>query len=193
MRVQHIKWILCAPLALMACGDPEDTRTDAAERVPRSVSKAVRNSNLAMVLHHLHDDGTLAGADDNGNGVRDDIEDFIAALPDTDVQKDAVAQASAAIRQLIVVDTHNPQAMTAAMREVVRSCACLYVHYPPAVASARNFDIEKITLNTKRRSAAYKAFVQQVGAVHFTLPMQPNCNRPLQAPVNAPRSGPESG
>lgn len=122
----------------------------------------------------LNRDDTISGPDADLNGVRDDIDAYIASLvPDSDLQKAALRQAAAAIRLSMLVDTSDPNMVNAATTRISNAVSCLYERYPSSLAIEKNDQMELFTVNTRRRLRAYLAFNGASG--NSTLPRDSGC------------------
>ncbi len=117
----------------------------------------------------------LTGIDANANGVRDDLDAYIAALPDTIPQKSALSQMSASLGKAMLTDTTNQSAMSAASKEIAAAAACLYARYDSSVAGKKSADMEKRTINTKARFNSYDKFNAALNGATFALPHGDGC------------------
>ncbi len=158
-------------IALMACALLSACRgggTEQASQAPTSpppttvpqpsVSEAVVAAESSGRVPMLNRDSTVAGPDSDRNGVRDDIDQYIAALADSTVQKRALAQQAAAIGGALTVDTTNASALLTTSTALMNGTLCLHAVYAPEQASRRGRDLEKMTANTMTRLQAYEKF-----------------------------------
>ncbi|MEO6965106.1 MAG: hypothetical protein ABI076_04315 [Acidobacteriaceae bacterium] len=147
-----------AAIALFGCaGSAHDVNA-----VPPPAS----DSTPAQILQSLEAQGklptldttqTLQGTDSNGNGVRDDLDKYIAALPDTAAQKKALIQLAKAIQTTLTIDTTNAAALSAASLALNRGTACIFQVYP-ANQPAKAYLMEELTVNTMMRLKAYELY-----------------------------------
>lgn len=123
-------------------------------------------------ISQLNHDDTIAGPDTDNNGIRDDIDAYIATLPYTDVQKKAVQQEARAISETLLVDKSNKVAVTAANEKLSRSIACLHYQFSPETndASKISADNEKMIVNTKNRFLEYEKFNLALSGTTWTSP-----------------------
>jgi hypothetical protein len=135
-----------------------------------SVFEAIQKGEANGTLPILNRDASIAGPDTDGNGVRDDIDAYIDRLTDTPAQKAALRQLSAGILASMIADVHDKNALDAASKAITNGTACLDVHYDSATATAKGAEIEKLTVNTKKRVLAYAAFSNAISGTTFTLP-----------------------
>jgi hypothetical protein len=144
-----------------------------------AASPASPSSGLLDQLNALQKSGSLptldisasvAGPDANQNGVRDDIDAFIAARPDSAGQKAALSQYAKALQTTLLIDTTQPSADSAAAVEIGRSIACIWSAYDPATAYQMTKDLQKYTVNTLPRIKAYDRFNFSMSGSVLTAP-----------------------
>lgn len=99
----------------------------------------------------------IKGPDTNNNGVRDDIDTWIAAQPITDVQKRAATQKAVVLQKKLLVDLNDKAALQAVGDESMLSTACLGDAYNPNRDESYKISskIEAMTANTKERAMRY--------------------------------------
>ena len=124
------------------------------------------NQTLGQQLQGLQANGTLptldvssslTGTDANGNGVRDDIDTYIAALPDTAVQKKALTQMAQALQMMLTVNTTSASALTAASLANNRAVTCVWSVYTSGQYN-KVFTMQEITMDTMVRLKAYELY-----------------------------------
>ena len=69
---------------------------------------------------------SLAGSDADGDGVRDDIDTFIAGLSDSAAQKRALTQMAAAVQAALTVNTADTNAVGGVTALINRGDSCLW-------------------------------------------------------------------
>ena len=115
---------------------------------------------------------TLGGVDTDADGVRDDVQRYIAAHLPAGVHQGAFAVARALQGALLASDAASTQA---AGNAVVKSVVCLAKGVPDDVQRRRfRVDVTAHMLNTELRSRAYAQFNGAVGPTAFTLPSPDN-------------------
>jgi hypothetical protein len=119
---------------------------------------------------------TISGTDADGNGVRDDIDRFIAAQSDTPTKKAALAQLAKSLQTTLTVDPSDRVALTSASSSVTRSVACIWSAYGRTQASAKVTTLEELTANTQQRFAAYDAYNAALNGTATTLPKGVVCD-----------------
>jgi hypothetical protein len=103
---------------------------------------------------------SIAGSDVNNNGIRDDIDAWIAALPITDAQKKAAQQAARGKQATLLVDLTDKVALNRLGEQQSRSVNCLSDIFQPDYQQGFDLSsqIEAITANTKERAKQYIAY-----------------------------------
>ncbi len=161
-------------LALSGCGGGSDFST-ATPSTPTSLANAILQAESTGAVPKLNHDNTVLGPDVNGNGIRDDIDLYIAAQPDTAAQKAALSQMAVALQASMAVDTTNTSARLAVSTKISNGISCLHTVYGEGVASRKGDDIEKITVDTMTRLHAYEKYNQAESGSIFTFPPGNGC------------------
>ncbi|HDX8428298.1 TPA: hypothetical protein RQN23_002998 [Aeromonas veronii] len=120
----------------------------------------------------------IAGPDANGNGVRDDLDDYINGLPDTEPQKQALRQSYSLLRSLLLLDTTNTTVVLDGMRRTGASIACMYARYSEeeaALMHQRFREMESYSMNTRERTMAYARFNRAASGHSGVLPRGDGC------------------
>ena len=183
-RILFATFTLCA---LAAC-----TGTDGAAQTPAAPSNPIPpNPPGALTMKEqikaLEDSGKLpkldrstsiAGPDTNNNGIRDDIDAWIAALPITDVQKKAAEQAARTTQAALLIDLTQKSGLNALGSREARSVSCIANVFMPDYQ--KGFDlgsqIEAITANTKERANQYIAYNRAVSGSVVSTPVGEHCD-----------------
>lgn len=111
------------------------------------------------VFPDLDKSGSLLGADDDADGVRDDVARLIAEKSLTSDQAAAAMQAAEAFQSTLTVDLEAPQAVTQAAIKIGRGIDCIYERVA-VVDDASNLvrRLEAVTFNTELRTRRYIDF-----------------------------------
>lgn len=111
---------------------------------------------------------TVAGIDANANGVRDDIESFIATTYVDSKQRAAMMQVAAS-EQNAILNSSTKQAAFLAAQRVYRSLDCAILVFGTKDFAKKADEILAMTLNTKTRAKAYvSARTASAGRVYDT-------------------------
>ena len=142
-----------APTAATTTPTPTPTPTPTTQSVPDTL----RNLQASGALPTLDLSITVSGPDSNNNGVRDDLDKFIAALPDSATQQKALTQFAQAVQTMMTVDLTNPSAVTAASLANNRAVSCIWQSYPSG-QHKKVVLMQEISVNTFVRLKAYEKY-----------------------------------
>ena len=118
---------------------------------------------------------SIAGPDADTNGVRDDVQQYIGALPDSQEQKRALAQMSAGLSAAMLADTASDAQLRAAASKLVDAVNCIWRRYDSQTANAKVEEIRKVTVNTRQRFEAYAAYNKARSGAVVALPSGDTC------------------
>ncbi|MEO6802998.1 MAG: hypothetical protein ABI197_07125 [Granulicella sp.] len=122
-----------------------------------SVPDTLRNLQASGALPTLDTSSTIAGPDTNVNGVRDDLDKFIAALPDTATQQKALIQFAQAVQVMMTVDLTSPSAISAASVANNRAIGCIWQSYSSG-QHKKVLLVQELSVNTLTRLQAYEKY-----------------------------------
>ncbi len=164
-------------LLLSACGGSGNPSTTAQtpSAPDMTVAQALKSGDQSGAFPTLNRDSTVSGPDTDANGIRDDIDAYIAALPDTPVQKAAMRQTAIALANALTVDITNQSALRAVSNQLSAAASCLYARYDTTAASKKSREIEKYTVNTKIRFLAYEKYNSAMNGKSMVLPQGGGC------------------
>lgn len=173
---------------LAACGGGRTSSPSA----PAATEPAPRPSEPSMkdqideleqqgVLPELDRSTDIAGPDADGNGIRDDIDAYIAALPVSEPVKRAARQVARVQQKSLLLDLKDKPVLMALSDASMESTACMSSTILNGVSPelesrmlreghAIIFKIEAITANTPERAERYLAYM---GALHGTTTTYP--------------------
>lgn len=125
-----------------------------------SAGSQVRALEASGALPSLDRSDAIAGPDANGNGVRDDIEQWIDNRQDlTPAQKRAALQMAAVMQRLLLVDLKDDAALQASAEASADAVSCLHDNFTEFdKASKLGRQIEAFTANTEPRARRYLAY-----------------------------------
>ena len=166
-------------LAVTACGGGGGGAEGAAapERKATSIGEAITIAEATGQYPVLDRDSTVQGVDSNANGVRDDIENYIHALPDSPAQKAALMQLAAALNNTLTIDVENQLALDNASRTSFKGVHCLYSVYNADQASKKGQDLQKFTVNTLVRLEAYEKYNSALSGKTMKGPKGDTCDK----------------
>lgn len=175
MRIMqsYLPLLLVATSCLTACGG--GSSTDAAPPPAPTAAQTISAMEARGDLPTLDRSAPLKGADLNADGVRDDLERYIAALPDTTSQKSSLRQLAKSIDSTLVADTTNSVALRAASSELTDSINCVWSVYPTESAPKKVEEIRRLAVNTRERYNAYAKYNQARSGAVIALPSGGTC------------------
>jgi hypothetical protein len=168
-----------------AAGTPPGTTQPPPPSEPRSMKEQLAELERTGVLPQLDRSTDVAGPDTDNNGIRDDIDAYIAALPVSEPVRQAARQVARVQQRALLIDLQDRTALMALADASMASTSCMSdvsdVGATPQerFQSRRNgaavtFRIEAITANTPERAERYLAYMR---ALHGTTTESPFGNR----------------
>jgi hypothetical protein len=150
--------------------------TDAGAEAGTSVAQTLAAMQAGGELPTLDVGTTLMGDDVDGNGVRDDVDRFIAAQGDSPVEKASLTQLARAVQATLTTQLGDEPSLSKASTSVMRGVACVWSAYGRTQASNKVATIEQITVNTQQRFAAYATYNAALDGQVMTLPSGSVCD-----------------
>lgn len=147
------------------------------EGASTTIQQAIMNAENSGIVPALNHDNSIEGPDTNQNGIRDDVEQYIASLPDSTTQKNALMQHAKAIHSALTVQTTEIKALSEVSKKVLNSTVCLFSVYDSVQAQQKGRTIEKITVNTRERLAAYEKFNLALSGSTTKIPVGVGCEK----------------
>lgn len=123
-----------------------------------SVSEAIDRLVVEGKYPKLNRDSDVAGPDVDGNGVRDDLDAYVASLPDTEEQKRAMLQGFKLYRYNVTADPSNIKDVEWGMVLSARAVTCIMDMYGIEDGGEKLSKIRAYSLNTKYRFEKYVLF-----------------------------------
>jgi hypothetical protein len=167
-------------LALLGCSSSSSTSpttvvTPPATGMPSTALQTFQALQSSGEIPVLDTTAALTGTDANSNGVRDDLDKYIASLPDTVAQQKALVQMAQALQSTLTVDTTNATAMGAVSTALNRGDSCIWKSYASG-QSAKAMTMEEFTMNTMARLAAYEKYNAARNGAVIQPPTGSTCN-----------------
>ena len=177
MRLQLWTAVL-ALAAVSACGGAGGAPSPSAQQPPgaTSVKDALSNMEASGATPALDRSTSVAGPDTNANGVRDDVEAYVASLADSATQKRALLGMSKALTTAMTTVPSDATALRRATALINNAVDCLWQRYPADQASGKLLEMRKVTVNTRSRYDAYAAYNAAVAGTVVTLPRDAVCD-----------------
>lgn len=175
MQLARACSVLCTCLLLTACGGGSKSASQPAS--PQTLKETIQSLEASGKIPKLDRSNDLLGPDANSNGVRDDIDAWIEALPITDAQKKAARQEAAQHQAILTVDLKDKAALQASGDRGMASTKCIGDVFIPKYQDGYNLStkLEAITFNTKERSMRYMDYNQARSGSSTTYPQGNTC------------------
>ncbi len=158
---QKVLTLSLAVAALTACGGSDKATTPAptADTSP-NLGAQIQALEASGQLPKLDRSTDIKGPDTDNNGIRDDIDAWIAVQPITDEQKKAARQMARAQQATLMADLTDKAALDQLGDRTMRGVDCLADSFEPDYQKGLDLSnrIEAITANTKERTKQYIAY-----------------------------------
>ena len=177
---KHGALALLVAAMVAGCGNGSDgPGGGTAGGIPTSFSfkEAFSKLEASGQLPVLDRSDSIAGLDANANGVRDDIEQYIDSKPNTQPQKNSLKALHRALSKAMTIDTKDKNALRDVTNSINISTGCIWKTYRTGtVASPLGNEIEKLTVNTRRRYEAYMKYNSAMNGAVISEPKDLNCD-----------------
>ncbi len=142
---------------LPGCGGGDTTARASAPATPLTLKEQIAALEKSGALPALDRSTDVKGPDANNNGVRDDIDAWIAALPVTDTQKKAAMQTARGLQIKMTVDLTDQAALQRAAERSAAATNCIWDVFEPNPQNGSDLSkkIEAMTANTRERAQRY--------------------------------------
>ena len=167
---------LAAALLLSACRADENVDVNTTAPIT-SIGQAILSAEANGTIPKLNHDDTIAGPDTDNNGIRDDIDAYIATLPYTEAQKKAIQQDARALTATLIIDTNDSVALKTAGEKIMRAVNCAFDKFDLQTADQVTNDMEKMTINTKNRFMQYEKYNSARSGSVTSLPSGDTCEQ----------------
>lgn len=121
----------------------------------------------------------IRGADSNSNGIRDDIDAYIAKQPYSAAQLAAVIRHARWIQSAVILSSGNREDARVIAVQDGKAIDCIYEQFQspeaPDSAAAVVGTIESLTVNTPARKKSYQKFNELVSGMAFQLQQGNTC------------------
>jgi hypothetical protein len=146
-------------ISLAACGGQERDQSEQPAATVPTLSEQIAALETKGTVPKLDRSSDIAGPDANANGVRDDVEAWIADQPLTEVQRKALRQKAKALQATLIVDLRNSAALQAVGDGLAASSKCGGESFQDFADFYRlSGKIEGMTANTKERAVRYMQY-----------------------------------
>ena len=146
---------------------------------PVSNLQIVQTLEAQGLIPKLDRSPDIQGPDTNANGIRDDVEEFIANNYPSLTQQAAALQLARVFQTAILIDKSNLTDVKAISIKESRAINCIYSRFNGVAgskpAAAVVSEIESIMSNTKARLLAYLAYAKALDGTVVGLPEGDSC------------------
>jgi hypothetical protein len=152
-------WItLTATLSLIACGGGGSKPPESGSLT--ALAQLIQPLETSGQLPKLDRSSDIKGPDTDNNGIRDDIDTWIAALPITDTQSKATQQAARVMQRELLANTDDRTVLDLLGNASMAAVKCLGDSFKPEYQKGLDLSaqIEALTANTKARAKQYLAY-----------------------------------
>lgn len=118
----------------------------------------------------------IIGPDNDHNGVRDDIDQYIDSLLDTPRQKAVLRQHARALTATMVIDPADTTQVIRAATKIAVGITCLFKAYNDEIAGRKAEQLEAISVNTAIRARAYERFDSAMSGKFISSDNQDRCS-----------------
>lgn len=173
--VRRLKYFsILLPLAMAACGGGSKDSTPQTA-TPASVKEALAQMEASGSSPALDRSTAVTGPDANADGIRDDVERYIASTAYQTDQKAALRQLSKAMSTALTAQPTNEASLRTATAQMNDAVACIWKQYPSDKADAVVLEVRKVTINTRERYDAYMRYNAAVAGTVVKLPKETRC------------------
>lgn len=117
-----------------------------------AMDKAIKRFERNGVLPKLDYSDSYQGEDKDQNGVRDDIDAYIASLPDTEVQKRSLTQLAKYEGLKANFSQLTEAEVTDLAKNLLNTAYCVNTKYSDSVGEKRYSDLTLYLANTEKRA-----------------------------------------
>lgn len=168
-------------LCLLAACDPGGGNVQpSALRPSNPLREEIARLEQQGVLPRLDRGTDIRGPDANDDGVRDDIEAYIAALPITTAQNRAAMQTARNQQAKLLVDptNTNKNAVVSLSEQSIAATKCMADVFEGAAtdwSDVLSLKIEAITANTPERAKRYMQYMAALSGTSVSYPRGNTC------------------
>lgn len=142
-------------------------------------SQKISELESSGLIPKLERGPTLAGIDNDKNGIRDDIDEYIDNNYIEQPQRKAVEQSAKALQTLLLVNKDDINLLKKANIKLSEADHCIYLTFDAENGSKEpaqvSQEMESITTNTKQRLLAYIEAANKLAGTAWSLPNGDTC------------------
>lgn len=169
--------LVLAVASMAACGDTASSDRDPPRPETAALAAQIDALERSGRLPALDRSSDIRGTDVDDNGIRDDIDAWIAMQPVTPPQRKALRQTARVLQRKLLVDLSDKASLDVLGIQTGAHIDCRHDMFEPdsATASAYGARLEAMTANTRQRAQRYLAYNCAVSGSWGTIPPGDNC------------------
>ncbi len=177
MQRRHLTALLLLVAVGLLSGCGGGSTSAEAGRQPATLAEQIQALEASGKLPRLDRSSDIRGPDADNNGIRDDIDAWIAAQPISDVQKKAAQQAARVRQAELLVDLGDKAELDRLGDLSMASVKCLGDAFQPDYQQGLDLSgkIVAITANTQARAKQYLAYNRAVSGSAGRMPEGNTC------------------
>lgn len=149
--------------------------------VPETATQALARLETTGIIPVLDRTTSLGGPDANGNGIRDDIDLYIAKLNLTLPLRQAAEQLAKGYQAAVTLNSADPAVTGPVDTQIRDAVSCAWHRFPkvsaPGTVTAHQIvaNLEKLTANTEARTLSYLKYNGSLNGTVTSLPQGDGC------------------
>lgn len=169
---------LCS-IALSACGSENDSSLNSEPSKPLTQAETMQKLEDDGKIPKLERTDSVAGIDNDKNGIRDDIDAYILKNYPIETQRKAVNQFAKSFQAYLVTDTKDSIVVKEVSNENTRAMTCVFSKFNNSDIGPNGSVVQEIislTTNTKKRLLAYHEFNDALDGTVISIPQKDYCD-----------------
>lgn len=142
-------------------------------------SQKISELESSGLIPKLERGPTLAGIDNDKNGIRDDIDEYIDNNYIEQPQRKAVEQSAKALQTLLLANKDNINSLKNANIKLSEAIYCVFLTFNDEnslkTPEKVSHEIESITTNTKERLLSYLTVMKKLDGTSWSIPNGNTC------------------
>ncbi len=142
----------------------------------KTISEAITKLQELGHLPKLDRSTTLGGIDADENGIRDDIDNYIASLDLSPKQEKAIRDGAGNLQSIQLMNLNDNDAIKKVSKKIIQSAVCVAISFDnPADAHKYIKTLEGYTANTPKRAKQYIKYNRMRDGTVSRLPSDSGC------------------
>lgn len=172
--------VLLSVMVFAGCGGATgDTTQTAQANQPATPKARISALETSGKIPQLDRTATLRGTDSDSNGVRDDVDAYIAATYPAQGQKTAAHQFANVLQAALEVNSSDLSAVKSVSINGTRAVNCIFRKFDGSAGSKQPAlvveELRAVSTNTKARLLAYLAYAKALDGTSGAMPEGDTC------------------